>query len=242
MYKGKRILGVIPARGGSKGLPGKNILELCGKPLISWSIEAGLESALLSTLVVSTEDESIARIAMSWGAWVPFLRPPELATDTATSFDTVLHALNFCERETNVTYDYVLLIEPTSPLREQSDIDGIIKKLIDQSEQYDSIVTLGNVREHPALMKITSGDDLRPYDAGKEKMSRRQDLEKVYFPYGVGYMAKTDAFRAEKTFYSSRCTYFLIKSYQCLEIDDLTDFLCVEAVMKKILKGEECDF
>ena len=121
MYQGKTFLTIIPARGGSKGLPGKNIKELCGKPLIAWSIEAGLGSQYIDEVMVTTDSQEIAGVARTFGASVPFLRPDELASDTATSFDVIKHAINFYENVLNKRFDYIVLLEPTSPLRTEAD-------------------------------------------------------------------------------------------------------------------------
>ena len=125
-FKPTRILGVIPARGGSKGVPGKNIRLLAGKPLIAWTIAAAARSRSLGRTIVSTDDPKIAEIAAQWGGDVPFLRPPELATDTATSEDAVFHALD----SVSGPYDWVCLLQPTSPLRTAEDIDACIDACI----------------------------------------------------------------------------------------------------------------
>ncbi|CEO88250.1 acylneuraminate cytidylyltransferase family protein [Syntrophaceticus schinkii] len=128
MYKGKKILGLIPARGGSKGLPGKNIKPLCGKPLIAWAIEQGLASKYLDKVIVSTDDEEIAKVSRSFGAEVPFMRPGELATDAAKTIDVVVHALEFLKQRGGLEFDYLALLEPTSPLRKNGDIDKSIAR------------------------------------------------------------------------------------------------------------------
>ena len=153
MYKNKKFLAIIPARGGSKGLPGKNIKEICNKPLIAWSIEAGLKSKYLDEVSVSTDYESIANISKEYGANVPFLRPENLASDTATSFDAVKYSIDYYKNELGKEFDYIVLLEPTSPLREDSDIDNMIEKLIENKEKFDSIISMGEVHEHPSIMK-----------------------------------------------------------------------------------------
>jgi CMP-N,N'-diacetyllegionaminic acid synthase len=232
MINRQSVIAIIPARGGSKGLPGKNIRELCGKPLIAWSIEAGLHSQYIDEVMVSTDNETIAAIGKQYGASVPFLRPAELASDTATSYSAVEHALDFYATNQRRNFDYVVLLEPTSPLRAKSDIDEMLEKLTSLSERYDAIVSLGQVHEHPAIMKKLSGNEIKPYCHELEQKTRRQDQEAAYFPYGVAYIIKTAALFEEKTFYPCRTTYKIIQRYQCYEIDDLYDFLTVESVMK----------
>lgn len=138
MYQNKTFLAIIPARGGSKGLPGKNIKELCEKPLIAWSIEAGLRSKCLDEVMVTTDCKNIAGVSKQYGASVPFLRPDELASDTATSFDAIKHTIEYYKNELNKEFDYIVLLEPTSPLRESSDINKAIEVLLDSDA--DSIV------------------------------------------------------------------------------------------------------
>ena len=233
MYKDKTFLAIIPARGGSKGLSGKNIKELCGKPLIAWSIEAGLKSEYLDEVVVSTDYQNIGNIAKQYGASVPFLRPDYLASDTATSFDAVKHTIEYYKNELNREFDYIVLLEPTSPLRENDDIDKMIEKIILNEDEFDSIVSMGESHEHPSIMKkIVNGNTLDSYCQELELKSRRQDNDIAYFPYGVAYMVKIDSFLEEKTFYTKRNIFFEIKRYQCYEIDDIYDFLAIENIMK----------
>ncbi len=231
MIAGKTAIGVIPARGGSKGLPGKNIRSLCGKPLLAWSIEKARKSKCLDLVVVSTDTEQIAAVAREHGASVPFLRPSQLATDTAPTYDVVHHALGHLEREGRV-FDYTVLLEPTSPLREDDDIDKILTHLDGSSADFDAAVTVGEVGEHPSIMKRLVGPGLEAFCASLTQTTRRQDNDPAYFPYGVAYAVKTPILLAEHTFYPQRCTYYRIKRYQRYEIDDLYDFLCVEAVMR----------
>lgn len=232
MINGKRVIAIIPARGGSKGLPGKNIKELCGKPLIAWSIEAGLASQYIDEVMVTTDSEEVAGIARDFGATVPFIRPAELASDTATSFDTVKHAIDFYQNALNKTFDYIVLLEPTSPLRESGDIDGMIEKIISVETQFDAIVSLGEAHLHPSIMKKTDGSKIEPFCKELIMATRRQDNAIAYFPYGVAYIVKTKTFFEEKSFYPCRTTHKIIKRYQCYEIDDIYDFLAIENIMK----------
>lgn len=232
MINGRKVIAIIPARGGSKGLPGKNIRPICGKPLIGWTIEKAKNSRFVDKLLVSTDSEEIADVADKFGAKVPFLRPANLATDTSTTFEAVQHALNYLS-ERGEKFDYVMLLEPTSPLREDDDIDQILNRLDNYRDKFDSIVSLGEIAtEHPSIAKRFSSDLVVPYASQLTLTTRRQDNEPAYFPYGVGYAAKVDSYLSEKTFYTERCTGFFIKRYQNYEIDDIYDFLCVESVMK----------
>ncbi len=234
MYKNKKILAVITARGGSKGLPRKNIRELCGKPLIAWTIEQAKRSKYLDRTIVSTDDEEIAEISKKYGAEVPFLRPKELALDTTPSIDVLIHAIDFLKKQ-GENYDYLALLEPTSPLRKKNDLDNAIATLIENEHLADSLVSLGEIHlEHPAILKIVSNEGfVIPYENEKLTILRRQDIEqKIYFPYGVIYLSKIDSLVKKKTFYQSKTIAFFIERWQNYEIDDIYDFLCVEAIMK----------
>jgi CMP-N,N'-diacetyllegionaminic acid synthase len=232
MIDGKRYIAIIPARGGSIGLPGKNIKNLCGKPVIAWSIEAALNSRYIDKVMVSTDSEEIARIAKDFGASVPFIRPAELATDTATSFDVVKHTLDFYQLELHERFDYVILLEPTSPLREKNDIDSMIEKINTLENAFDAIVSVGAVHEHPSIMKRLEDNSIAPYCKELAIQSRRQDNKPAYFPYGVAYIIKVTSLLEEKSFYPLRTTFQIIKRYQCYEIDDIYDFLTIESIMK----------
>lgn len=238
MIEGKRVIAIIPARGGSKGLPGKNIKALCGKPLIGWSIEAGLSSECIDEVMVTTDSDEIAQVARAFGAEVPFIRPAELAADTSTTYDAVKHALDFCKDQFDKSFDYVVLLEPTSPLRERGDIDAMLHAIVAVEEQFDAIVSLGEVHEHPSIMKKIVGLKIEPYCEGLVMATRRQDNAIAYFPYGMAYIVKTKILLEEKTFYPRRTTYQLIKRYQCYEIDDIYDFLAIENIMKYQWKVE----
>lgn len=232
MYQNRTFLAIVPARGGSKGLPGKNIRELCGKPLIAWSIGAGLNSSSVDEVVISTDSGEIAEISKQYGGSVPFLRPAELASDTATTFDAIKHTIDYYKNNLHQTYDYIVLLEPTSPLREKNDLDEMIQKIVALEDDFDAIVSLGEVHEHPSIMKQVEGKMIQSYCAELAMASRRQDNQPAYFPYGVAYIVKTKTLLEEKTFYPKRTTHHIIKRYQCYEIDDIYDFLAIENIMK----------
>lgn len=232
MIDGKKILALIPARGGSKGLPGKNIRLMCGKPLVAWSIEKALLSRYLDMVLVTTDCPKIASVAKQYGAHVPFLRPAALATDRSSTYDAIRHALDYLRTAEKQVFDYIVLLEPTSPLREDDDIDRMLERLIESKDEFDSIISIGEVDEHPSIVRRVRGKFLEPFCPELQQTTRRQDNEPAYFPYGVAYIAKTDALLEENTFYTRRCSYFTIKRYQCYEIDDIYGFLCAEIVMK----------
>lgn len=240
MINNRRVIAIIPARGGSKGVPQKNIRVICGKPLIVWTIEKALKSRFIDELIVTTDDDEIARISAAAGASVPFRRPPELATDTAPTMAAIEHALDHFRSERGQVFEYVVLLEPTSPLREDDDVDRMLQRLDDMRDAYDSIISVGEVAEHPSIVKRLAGDSLAPFCPELQTTTRRQDNEAAYFPYAVGYIAKTSSLAAERTFYGKRATHFRIKRYQKYEIDDPYDFLAVASVMREEWKLE-CD-
>lgn len=232
MIGDKRVIAIIPARGGSKGLPGKNIRPLCGKPLIGWTIEKALGSKYVDVVTVSTDDRAIAEAARRHGAAVPFLRPAELATDTASTYDVIRHVLAHYEESEGLTFDYVLLLEPTSPLREDDDVDRMLEALDARADDFDSCISVGEVREHPSIMKRIADGSMEAYCPELTTAARRQDNEPAYFPFGVGYLAKREVLLRENTFYTPRSLPYEIKRYQNYEIDDIYDFLCVESIMR----------
>lgn len=232
MINGKTIMAIIPARGGSKGLPGKNIRELCGKPVIAWTIEKAKKSRYLDVVLVTTDSREIADVGLRYGATVPFLRPEHLASDHASTYDVIRHALAHFRDAEGRKFDYTVLLEPTSPIREDDDIDRMLEALEARAHEFDAIVSVGEVTEHPSIMKRLVGDRMEPFCPELAQTTRRQDNIPAYFPFGVAYIAKTGVLLEENTFYTRRCTYFQIKRYQNYEIDDIYDFLCVESVMK----------
>ena len=233
MKKKHKTIAVVPARAGSKGLPGKNLKLLLGKPLICWTIELALSSKNIDLVMVSTDSKEIADLSLKHGAEVPFIRPDILATDTATSFSVVEHALNFYSTEKNEDYDFVALLEPTSPIREIDDIDNMINRLTEFSKDKDAIISLGEASENPAHMKIFNDDgSIIPYNINDSNDLRRQDQKKIYFPYGGAYICKVETLRKEKSFYPKRTIGYTIEKYQNYEVDSLYDFLCVESILK----------
>lgn len=232
MINGKKILAIIPARSGSKGLPGKNIKNLCGKPLIAWSILAALKSKYIDEIVVSTDSQNIADIAISYGASVPFLRPSKLAKDESTSFDVLEHCINFYKNN-NKKYDLVIMLEPTSPQRESIDIDNSIDKLM-ASPVARSIVGVARVEsQHPIfLVKKNTNDFISGYEDPDMKIKRRQEISPLYFFEGSLYVSYIDTLLKLKTFYHAKTLGFEMPKWKSFEIDDFDDFLIIETFMK----------
>ncbi len=236
MIEGKKILAIIPARGGSKGLPGKNIKPLLGKPLLVWTLEQAKKSRYLDRVFLSTDSAEIAEVGKMNGADVPFFRPAELATDNSPTSGAILHAIDNFEQR-GETYDYVVLLEPTSPLRKTDDIDNAISALINASDM-DSLVSVGEVHmEHPMIIKRVDDRGLVvPYITGLESIYQRQQADTAYFPYGVIYMVTVPSYREKLTFYTDRTIPYYIERWQNYEIDDEVDFEIISILMK--MKGD----
>jgi len=226
------ILAIIPARGGSKGLPGKNIKPIFGKPLIGWTIEQARKSKYITEIFVSTDSQEIADIAETFGVTVPELRPTELASDTSTSASFVIYTIEKLRKE-GKEFDYFLLLEPTSPLRKNEDIDSAIELAFANPER-NSVVSLGEIHmEHPMIAKkIDENGNVMPFIEQKTILTHRQETDKAYFPYGVVYLVKTNHFMKTKKFYEESSLPYFIERWQCYEVDDIYDFLCIEAILK----------
>lgn len=231
MYNNKRTLAIIPARGGSKGLPGKNIKVLCGKPLINWTIEQARSSNFIDNIFVSTDSQEIANVAIQAGIDVPFLRPEYLAKDTSSSIDVVEHVISYY-KGLNLHFDYILLLEPTSPLRKEDDIDNVIKLAI-TNKKADGVISLGEVHmEHPMIVKkISENGRILSYVDDVKKITQRQQADKAFFPYGVSYLIKTDVLLSEKSFYTNNIIPYYIERWQNFEVDDIYDFVSIEAIL-----------
>lgn len=227
MYKGKKILAVIPARGGSKGIPRKNIKELGGKPLIAWTIECAKKSAYIDRAIISTEDEEIAEVARKWGGDVPFMRPIELAQDDTPGVMPVIHAVDALPG-----YDYVVLLQVTSPFRTAEDIDGTIKKCLDADA--DTCVSVTEAESSPYWMyRLGTDDRLNPLlDADMGKNYQRQKLPMVYQLNGAVYVVKRDVLVQKKKFVDQNTIGYLMNKNHSLDIDNIQDFMLAEIVIK----------
>lgn len=227
-----KILGLIPARGGSKGVPGKNIKPLAGKPLILYSVEAALSSSL-TDIIVSTDDPAIATVARKAGASVPFMRPSVLATDTAKSLDVVKHALITIEELEGTHFDAVMLLQPTAPFRTADDINAAIQ-LLDTNPQADSVISVVNVEaHHPARMKyIEDGKLIDPPFAEAYESQNRQELTPMYIRNGAIYLTKRQTLLAN-SFKGKTCLAYVMPSHRSSNIDTLEDFEYAEWIHKK---------
>lgn len=229
-----KILAIIPARGGSKGVPKKNIKELNGKPLIAYSIDEAKKSKYIDRLVVSTDDLDISSISKEFGAEVPCLRPENLATDKSPTIDCITHMINFLREKENYIPDYVCLLQCTSPLRTYNDIDGTIEKAL--SLNVDGAISVCEAEVNPYWSNIFNGDKLEYFINEGKQITRRQDLPKVYRINGAIYCIKTDILLKYNTFETDNVTGYVMSNRNSIDIDDYIDFKLAEIYMKECEK------
>jgi CMP-N,N'-diacetyllegionaminic acid synthase len=224
------LLAIIPARGGSKGIPKKNIVTLYGKPLIAWTIEAALRAKSISRLIVSTDDPAIAAIATGLGAEVPFIRPAALSHGESTSVSAVLHAL-----EQMPIFEKVLLLQPTSPLRSSDDIDEIVA--FKEKQIAPSAVSISLVSQHPHWMfNLGLSGRLTPLIKQEgEVATRRQDLPQIYMPNGALYLADSDWIQKKLTFVTEETLGFVMPQERSIDIDTVDDLRLAELLMHRYL-------
>lgn len=227
-----KIVAVIPARGGSKGVPRKNIKLLADKPMIAWTIEAALESKCLGRIIVSTEDDEIATVARSWGAETPFLRPPQLASDTASVVDVVLHALDWLKNNENFQPELVLLLQPTSPLQNGDDIRNAIAL---QKEKNANAVVSVCVAAHPPhwLRRIGARGELLPW-LSEATPNRRQEVEALYQFNGALYLIRPEVLVSEKTFVPEPTFASVMPLERSIDVDTPFDFYVADLILRDL--------
>jgi CMP-N,N'-diacetyllegionaminic acid synthase len=221
MYGKHKILAVIPARGGSKGVPRKNIRALNGKPLIAWTIEQAEQSRYIDRVIVSSEDEEICQVAKQSGAEIPFVRPAELASDTASGVDVLCHAVE----NAGADCDYVVLLQPTSPLRESTDIDAAIEYCVEQA--VTSVVSLAEATKSPYWMyHMKEGGELTPFV--DNAASNRQELPQSYALNGAVYVLEVARLLASRKILDEQTLGYVMPAERSYDIDTETDFLICE--------------
>ena len=225
------IVGLITARGGSKGIPRKNVKLLAGKPLITWTIEAALQSRELSRVVVSTDDDEIARVAQQWGAEVPFMRPPELAQDDSPHILVMEHAIRWLEKHDDARPDYMMLLQPTSPLRATEDIEAVIQ--IAEARNAVAVVGVCKADHHPYLTKRISEDGtLVDFLSNDIVYLRRQALPPAYALNGAIYLNRRESLLTNRTFVPQGTYGYIMPPERSLDIDSLWDFHLAELILK----------
>tara|TARA_B110000483_G_scaffold35497_1_gene43350 strand:+ start:3113 stop:3808 length:696 start_codon:yes stop_codon:yes gene_type:complete len=227
MYKEHRVLAVIPARGGSKGVSRKNVRLLAGKPLIVWTIEQAAQSRYIDTVLVSSEDEEICQVARQSGAEIPFVRPMELATDTAAGVDVLCHAVE----NSGGDYDYVVLLQPTSPLRESTDIDEAIERCVGKAAT--SVVSVAEATKSPYWMyQMQDGGELTPFV--ENAASNRQELPQSYALNGAVYVLEVPTLLANRKILDGQTLGYVMPAERSYDIDSETDFLICDFFKKRM--------
>jgi len=231
-----KVLAIIPARGGSKGLPRKNIKPLLGKPLIVYTIEAAKASKYINRIIVSTEDTKIAEISEKYGIEVIF-RPEELAKDDTPLVDVVIHVLEVLKKKEKYEPDIVILLQPTSPLRSSSDIDHALEIFLENKKSRNCLSLVSVTEVKPSVfwaLKIEKGY-LRPVFNLKYLNMIRQVFPKIYKPNGALYITTPEVIYKYKTFYTEKTIAYIMPPEKSIDIDTELDFLLAELLMKRKL-------
>lgn len=219
MINNKRVLALIPARGGSKGIKDKNIINLGGKPLIAYTIEAAIRSEYIDAVVVSTDSKTIADIAKQYGADIPFIRPDRLARDESKTIEAVLHAIEELKKLKR-EYDILILLQPTQPLRNSHDIDKAIIKFFEHKEE--SLVSISPVNDNPVLIRVINDMDRISPLLPVESTIRRQDMPKYYKVNGCIYINKISELDEDTSFNDNK-NYYLMEQSHSVDIDEESD-------------------
>ena len=234
MVAERRIVSIIPARFGSKGLPRKNIKLLAGKPLIAYSIEAALESKTIEKIVISTDDRQVMDISNSYGVEV-IKRPKELSRDESPTINVIFHALEVLKTE-NYKTDVILLLQPTSPLRTAEDIDDSIRLYLES--HCESVISVCEFEHSPYWSFKIEGGYLRPLFGAEALKRRRQDLEMAYVPNGALFISIPENLRKYDGFYCPGTIPYIMPPERSIDIDNEVDFLLVELLMKQNIKAK----
>lgn len=226
------IIGIIPARGGSRGVPGKNIKLLEGKPLISYAIAEGKKSKYIDKLILSTDDEHIAATSREMGLEVPFMRPAELAGDLSKAIDTYIYTLGEMERIYKYWADILVVLQPTSPLRTFEDIDGAINLFL--TRDADSVVSVCEVEHSPYWYKTLDSDNkLQQFLDCDDVNANRQKLPAVYRPNGAVYVFKRELIMEKKAYYSDKSYAYIMPNDRSVDIDTQIDFKLAELLINE---------
>lgn len=228
MIKNKSILAIIPARGGSKGVIKKNIKDLFDKPLIVHTIEAANKSKYIDRTIISSDDNEIINVAKKYGADAPFIRPKNLAEDDTAGIDVILHAINKCPQ-----YDIVIMLQPTSPLRTEFDIDLCIEYFSNNSSK--ACVSISEAESNPYWMySLDQNSKIHPILEQKKEFYQRQKLPKVYQLNGAIYIAEKKWLQKNKSFITDETLGYIMPIERSVDIDTELDFKIVELIMRSI--------
>lgn len=230
MISDRRVLALIPARGGSKGIKNKNIISLCGKPLIAYSIEAAKNSEYVDDVIITTDSEKIAEVSKQYGAEVPFMRPSELAADTSKTIDAVVHAVDTLKNSGRM-YDILVLLQPTEPLRTSKDIDNALKKHVESG--YKSIASVSEVNDHPILIRSIGQNGELLHLTEQNSTVRRQDMPAYYRINGCIYINEISDINSETSFNDNSFAFVMEQSHS-VDIDDPADLALAEYYIKTL--------
>jgi CMP-N,N'-diacetyllegionaminic acid synthase len=226
------MLAIIPARGGSKGLPGKNILQLQGKPLIGYSIEAALKSESVNRVIVSTDDTKIAETASRFGAEIPFLRPDELAQDDSSAIDVYIYTIDRLREQSGIAIDEFMVLQPTSPLRTHQDIDQAVE--IFRNKQADSVISVTESAHPPVWAKKISPEGiLTEYFPEYASNKNRQEIETAYMPNGAIFIFRYDLLKKFRHYYSDKTYPYIMPAQRSVDIDTQLDFDFAEFLLQQ---------
>ncbi|WP_407370245.1 cytidylyltransferase domain-containing protein [Carnobacterium sp.] len=229
MFRGKKIIAIIPARSGSKGLKDKNIKLLNGKSLIAYTIEAAKNAQIFDDIIVSTDSEKYAEIAKKYGASIPFLRPKSLASDTSASNDVIKFTINELEKK-NITYDYFMLLQPTSPLRNKDDIVNALELLFEKNGK--SIVSVCESEHSPYLMNQLNESLSMENFLLEHNNKRRQELTPFYRLNGAIYLCDVETYKINNSYYGEKSIAYIMDKIHSIDIDDEIDFKLAELLLK----------
>ena len=230
MSRCEGVLGLIPARGGSKGIPRKTLRPFGGRPLIAHTIQASLSSESVTETVVSTDDEEIARVAREYGAAVPFLRPAHLATDVAPQIDVVLHAVGVIESARAAPYEIVVLLQPTSPLRTAADIDAAVAVI--RRGEADSVVSFSPAFEHPYYAYTIGESGPKPFIRDRDIPSVRQLFPPAYVRNGAIYATRRELLETERSLQGGRVHAYVMSRERAPNIDTELDLAWAEFLLQ----------
>lgn len=237
-YKGKTVVGIVPARGGSKKVYKKNIKLIAGKPLLAWTIDCALNTTIIDHLIVSTDDREIVQVAEEFGASVPFLRPQHLATDTTPDLPVCSHAIHWLEKEKNIKADIIVWLRPTSPLRTPQDIEDAIALLFET--EADGVRSITQVDHHPYWMKKLSGKIIEPFleDANEKIYYQRQMLPPLYRLNGAVDITKYENISRE-IMYGERIAGLVMPQERSIDLDTELDFELTEILLRRRIQNEQ---
>lgn len=238
MINNKRVLVYIPARSGSKSIIDKNIVDVCGKPLIAYTIEAAKQSRYVDKVIVSTDSPRYAEIVKKYGAEAPFLRPKELAADTSVEMDSCQHMMQWVEQNWNEKYDIVIKLEPTSVLRIGEDVDKAVEKLVEKNA--DTVVTVTEAFTHPFWMNVLPDDhSMKNFIAPDVAKKNRQQLPKYYQLDGLVYVARWDFMKKNKTWFAENAYATITPNNRAVDVDGPTQLEVVRTLVKQRLENKQ---